>query len=226
MHADPRRGVVSSTGETHQVQNLFVCDGSAVPGPLGVNPQMTIMALSERAAQFVERRIEEASKRESTVTAAEIEKAQESSSRIEFAETMSGRMQIVGGEEVDAEFEVRASLDIDTAKPLKELGATYALEGLLRLPGIAQAAPCHGTLVMRPMQRHGTLRYDLSFVADDGRPLELRGSKDVSLLSIARGMTTLHTGVWDGSDKIADGTLRFSLRDLPDWLWTWKLVRN
>lgn len=225
MHADPLRGVTSSTGETHQVHNLFICDGSAVPGPLGVNPQMTIMALSERAAQFVERRIEEATKKEATSTASDPAVARDTA-RLEFAETMSGRMRVVGGDEVDAEFEVRASLEVDRAQQLAELGATFSLEGLLRLPGIAKAAPCHGTLAMRPMERHATLRYDLSFVADDGRHLNLRGCKDVSLLSLIRGMTTLYTVVWDGSEKVADGILKFSLRDLPDWLWTWKLTRS
>jgi hypothetical protein len=36
----------------------FICDGSAVPGPIGANPQMTIMALSLRAAEMVQRRLE------------------------------------------------------------------------------------------------------------------------------------------------------------------------
>jgi choline dehydrogenase-like flavoprotein len=39
MGADPRRSVVSGEHETHEVEALFVCDGSATPGPLGVNPQ-------------------------------------------------------------------------------------------------------------------------------------------------------------------------------------------
>jgi hypothetical protein len=221
MHADPQRGVTSSTGETHQVQNLFICDGSAVPGPLGVNPQMTIMALSERASVFVERRIEEARARNATPTSAALP-----SSVLEFSETMSGTLQVQGEQEVEAEFEVRATLDVAKAPKLSALGATFALEGLLRLPGIAEAAPCHGTLVMSPMDRHATLRYELSFQGDDGRELELRGSKDVSLLSVARGMTTLHTGIWHGSDRIAKGILRFDLKQLPDWLSTWKLTRD
>jgi choline dehydrogenase-like flavoprotein len=223
MHVDERRGVTSSTGETHQVPNLFICDGSAVPGPLGVNPQMTIMALSERAAVFVEKRIKEASKRRDVDSGPPLSAP---ASVLEFSETMSGRMQLLGGEEVDAEFEVRASMDVDKAPGLASLGATFELEGLLRLPGIAKAAPCRGSLVMSPMQRHATLRYELAFQADDGRQLELKGAKDVSLLSIARGMTTLHTGVWQGSERIAKGILRFDLRSLPDWLATWKLSRS
>jgi choline dehydrogenase-like flavoprotein len=58
MGKDPLRSVVGPTHETHDVHNLFICDASAVPGPIGANPQMTIMAMSLRAAEAVHRRIE------------------------------------------------------------------------------------------------------------------------------------------------------------------------
>lgn len=57
MGKDPLKSVVGPTQETHDVHNLFICDGSAVPGSLGVNPQLTIMAMSLRAADFVARRL-------------------------------------------------------------------------------------------------------------------------------------------------------------------------
>jgi choline dehydrogenase-like flavoprotein len=58
MAADPLRSVVGPTWETHDVHNLWICDGSSVPPGLGVNPQLTIMALAARAAGFVARRVE------------------------------------------------------------------------------------------------------------------------------------------------------------------------
>jgi choline dehydrogenase-like flavoprotein len=58
MGVDPLRSVVDRTHETHDVHDLFVCDGSSMPGPLGVNPQLTIMAMALRAAEFVHRRLE------------------------------------------------------------------------------------------------------------------------------------------------------------------------
>lgn len=58
MGRDPLKSVVSPTHETHDVHNLFVCDGSAVPGSLGVNPQMTIMAMAVRASGYIARRLE------------------------------------------------------------------------------------------------------------------------------------------------------------------------
>jgi choline dehydrogenase-like flavoprotein len=49
-HADPARGVVDADLRVHGAHGVYVADGSAVPGPLGVNPQITIMALATRLA--------------------------------------------------------------------------------------------------------------------------------------------------------------------------------
>jgi choline dehydrogenase-like flavoprotein len=46
MGEDPRRSVVRSTGEHHQVRGLFVADGSLFPTSLGGPPQLTIYALA------------------------------------------------------------------------------------------------------------------------------------------------------------------------------------
>ena len=43
-------GVLDADGAPHGTTNLYVCDGSAVPTALGVNPQLTIMALATRLA--------------------------------------------------------------------------------------------------------------------------------------------------------------------------------
>lgn len=57
MSDDPRRGVVSSYGEVHGAQGLFVSDASLFPGPVGVNPMETVLALATRnAAWLVEHR--------------------------------------------------------------------------------------------------------------------------------------------------------------------------
>jgi choline dehydrogenase-like flavoprotein len=47
---DPKRAVVNSLGRHHQVENLSVIDASVFPTGLGVNPQLTIYALSARNA--------------------------------------------------------------------------------------------------------------------------------------------------------------------------------
>ncbi len=49
--ACPGRGVCNVEHEVFGWQGLFIMDGSSVPGPLGANPQVTIMTLASRAAE-------------------------------------------------------------------------------------------------------------------------------------------------------------------------------
>jgi len=53
MAADPDHGVLDADGRVHGTDGLFVADGSAVPSSLGVNPQLTIMALATRLARHI-----------------------------------------------------------------------------------------------------------------------------------------------------------------------------
>jgi choline dehydrogenase-like flavoprotein len=48
--ARPTHGVIDGELQVHGVPGVYVADGSAVPSSLGVNPQMTIMALATRLA--------------------------------------------------------------------------------------------------------------------------------------------------------------------------------
>jgi choline dehydrogenase-like flavoprotein len=50
MGRDPKKSVVGLDHQSHDIENLFVVDASTVGGPLGVNPQVTIMAMATRAA--------------------------------------------------------------------------------------------------------------------------------------------------------------------------------
>lgn len=51
--ADPGSGVVDKDHRVFGYENLLVCDGSAVPANLGVNPSLTITALAEHAMSKV-----------------------------------------------------------------------------------------------------------------------------------------------------------------------------
>ena len=53
MSEDPRRGVVDSFGAFHGVPGLFVTDASGLPGPPGINPMETIIALALRDARHL-----------------------------------------------------------------------------------------------------------------------------------------------------------------------------
>ena len=47
MSADPK-GVVDPDFRVHGYRNLYVCDASVFPTSIGVNPQLTVMALGLR----------------------------------------------------------------------------------------------------------------------------------------------------------------------------------
>ncbi len=57
MGVDPRTSLVGPDHESFDVKGLYVTDGSAIPTALGVNPQMTIMAMALRAAEIIDRRL-------------------------------------------------------------------------------------------------------------------------------------------------------------------------
>jgi len=54
---DPRRSAAKPTGESHEVRNLWIGDGSLFPTAPGVNPMISIMALAARTAGFIHARL-------------------------------------------------------------------------------------------------------------------------------------------------------------------------
>jgi len=53
MGRDPASSVVSPTGEVWQLPGCYVADASLFPSAIGVNPQITIMALATRLAEHL-----------------------------------------------------------------------------------------------------------------------------------------------------------------------------
>jgi choline dehydrogenase-like flavoprotein len=53
MGSDPRTSVVDKFGRTHDLSNLFVCDGSVLPTQGSANPGLTIQALAARTADYL-----------------------------------------------------------------------------------------------------------------------------------------------------------------------------
>lgn len=56
MGRDPDASVVDPFGRSHEVGNLWICDGSVFPSSLAANPALTIMALALRTASAFLRR--------------------------------------------------------------------------------------------------------------------------------------------------------------------------
>jgi choline dehydrogenase-like flavoprotein len=53
MAADPSQGVVNRWGQSHEVDNLFVSDGSQFTSSMAGNPTLTIVALAIRQAEYI-----------------------------------------------------------------------------------------------------------------------------------------------------------------------------
>ncbi|MGH9445346.1 MAG: GMC oxidoreductase, partial [Terriglobia bacterium] len=53
MGNDPRASVVDKFGRTHDISNLFICDGSILPTQGSANPGLTIQALAARTADYL-----------------------------------------------------------------------------------------------------------------------------------------------------------------------------
>ena len=53
MGSDPQTSVVDKYGRSHDIANLFVCDGSVMPTQGSANPGLTIQALSARTADYL-----------------------------------------------------------------------------------------------------------------------------------------------------------------------------
>jgi choline dehydrogenase-like flavoprotein len=53
MGKDPRTSVVDGFGRSHDIANLFICDGSTLPTQGSANPGLTIQALAARTADYL-----------------------------------------------------------------------------------------------------------------------------------------------------------------------------
>ena len=50
MGRDPKTSVLNGWSQAHEVPNLFITDGAAMTSSASMNPSLTYMALSARAA--------------------------------------------------------------------------------------------------------------------------------------------------------------------------------
>jgi choline dehydrogenase-like flavoprotein len=53
MGEDPRRSVVNSYCQSHDLKNLFICDMGVFPSSLGAPPQISTASIADRTAQYV-----------------------------------------------------------------------------------------------------------------------------------------------------------------------------
>lgn len=59
MHEDPKQGVVDAQCKVHGIDNLYIASSSVFPNSAGVNPTMTIVAMSIRVADILKQKIKQ-----------------------------------------------------------------------------------------------------------------------------------------------------------------------
>ena len=137
-----------------------------------------------------------------------------------FAETMSGTVEwdAAPGKKHPFRFEVQA-LAASTRTHLATGKAR--LHGTIHAPPRAEAAEAEGTITIRPLGQR-IIRYELSFVGDDGKRYEVVGQKDISWLHPLSTFTTLPVEIID-EDHRRVGTAITTFDYKHDW---WSFVRS
>ena len=114
-------------------------------------------------------------------------------------------------------FEVRLGIDgLRAFLREKRVGArgTVFVEGLAE--GAGEGVPAEGAVTVRLLEER-RIPYDLSFAADDGRRLRLRGQRDFFVHDMVDSLTILPASLYDDEGReIGRAMLRFDpRRELP-----------
>lgn len=134
----------------------------------------------------------------------------------EFAETMSGTVEWDAdpGKKHPFKFQIRAHAP-STREHLANGRAN--VHGTISAPPKAHDAEVEGTIVIRPLGEK-IIRYELSFVGDDGKRYEMVGQKDISWRRPVESLTTLPAEILDDQHRrVATCLTRFDYRND---LWT------
>lgn len=138
----------------------------------------------------------------------------------QFAETMAGTVEWDDkpGVRHPFRFEITAQAE-STRSHLKDGKA--AIRGLIYAPPCAEGVDAEGTITIRPLGQK-LIRYELSFVGDDGKPYELVGQKDIRFLSPIKSFTQLPAEILDEEHRrVATCRTTFDLKH--DW---WSFLRS
>ncbi|MBB5916609.1 cholesterol oxidase [Nocardia transvalensis] len=208
-------GVCDSYGQVFGPAGLYVADGAAMPGPVGVNPALTIAAMSDRMCT---RLLEEGPTVISVCPPAK--PAPAVGNPLTFSEQMTGHY--APGTTApgvahsgDHPCTLRLTVTITDARTL--LDAPARVHGWLDCVALGGRRPVpDGTLHL--LARDATngsrmIRYRLPFRADDGRALLLDGWKDMRAGALHRiwpDLTTMNFRLLDGDTVVGAGRLRIS----------------
>ena len=141
-----------------------------------------------------------------------------------FEEKLTGTYHLLSRPEEEKAFSLTAQAAVDNVvKYLQDMSAS--LLGTVEMEGFADQAPINGSLELNPLFGR-VLRYQFTFVANDGKSYRFAGQKDIQLFDLPGSMTTLPGAVYDESGtEIARVLTRFDLgSDLVPFLLSWRPV--
>ena len=133
-----------------------------------------------------------------------------------FAETMAGTFEMDAQPGVRRPFKFEVTAHAESARKHFSDGKAQ-LRGVVHAPPLAEAADAEGVITIRPIGQR-IIRYELSFIGDDGKQYELVGQKDISWRAPLKTFTELPAEILDEEHRrIATCQTSF---DVKNDLWT------
>ncbi len=141
---------------------------------------------------------------------------------VSFVEQMAGPVRDSDGRDRPLDFNIKA--EADSTRRFLLTGETR-LTGIIHAPPWAAEAPVEGTMAMSATHRY--VKYMLTFHSRTGDELVLEGRKTVLLQAVLRTMTHMPVTLRRKDGEIlAEGELRFDLRDLIPFARSWLPIRR
>jgi cholesterol oxidase len=209
MAEDAEHGVVDDKGRVFAGRHgdavhdgLYVFDGSIVPRPLGVNPLLTISALTERGVELLaEDRGWTIDWAPRAVTAAE----EPRSLGVQFTETMAGFVAI--GEDAESPFRFILTIHVDNVDRVDDPAYDARMAGIVLAPALSPdpltVTGGRFNLFLDDPSHPGTkhMRYRMPMTSTDGRTWYFEGTKEIKNepgLDLWPDTTTLYVTIQEG----------------------------
>jgi len=134
----------------------------------------------------------------------------------EFAETMSGTVEWDDQPGQKHPFKLELTAHADSTRRHLANGKAN-IRGVVSAPPRALSADAEGTIVIRPIGQR-IIRYEVSFLGDDGKRYEMVGQKDISWRRPLDSLTTLPAEIRDeAGQRVGTCLTRF---DYKNDLWS------
>src|SRR5438045_4163023 len=137
-----------------------------------------------------------------------------------FAETMAGTIEMDAEPGVRHPFRFEVTAHAESTRQHLADGKAH-LRGVVHARPLAEAADAEGVITIRPLGQR-IIRYELSFVGDDGKQYELVGQKDIRWSAPLKTFTELPAEILDEEHRRV-ATCQTSFDYKHDW---WSFLRS